>query len=73
MQRVRERKLFGEVWQDTGVDMVDTMGPVGEVDMVDTGDLQGCLTLEAGVSMAREGMWRRVGIVRQRVVMQEGR
>ena len=56
MQRVRERKLFREVWQDTGVDMLDTVGPVGEVDMVDTGDLQGCLTLEAGVSLVREGM-----------------
>ena len=56
MQKVRERKLFGEVRQDKGVDIVDTMGPVGEVDMVDTGGLQGCLTLEAGVSMVREGI-----------------
>ena len=53
--------------------MVDIMGPVGEVDRVDTGDLQGFFTLEAGVSMVREGLQRRVAIVRQGVLMQEGR
>ena len=56
MQKVRERKQFGEVCQDKEVDMVDTMGPVGEVAMVDIGDLQGWHILEAGVSLVREGM-----------------
>ena len=58
MLRVRERKQFEEVCQGTEVDMVDIMEPVGEVAlaMVDIGDLQGWHILEAGVSLAREGM-----------------
>ena len=48
MLRVRERKQFGEVCQGREVDMVDIMEPVGEVAIVDIGDLQGWLILEAG-------------------------
>ena len=60
MLRVRERRQAGEVsqGQDSGVDMdmEDTMELVGEVVLVDIGDLQGWHILEAGVSLVREGM-----------------
>ncbi len=50
------RSQFGEVCQGTEVDMVDIMELVGEVALVDIGDLQGWHILEAGVSLVREGM-----------------
>ena len=40
MLRVRERRQFGEVSQDIEVDMVDIFESIGEVALVDIGDLQ---------------------------------
>ena len=60
MLRLRERRQPGEVSQgqdsEVDMDMEDTMELVGEVVLVDIGDLQGWHILEAGVSLVREGM-----------------
>ena len=56
MLRVRERRQFGGVCQGTEVDMVDIMESVGEVALVDIGDLQGWHILEAGDYLIKEGM-----------------
>ena len=56
MLRVRERRQVGEVSQGTEEDMVDIMKLVGEVALVDIGDLQGWHILEAEDTLVKEGM-----------------
>ena len=58
MLRVRERRQPGEVsqGQDSEVDMEDTIELVGEVVLVDIGDLQGCHILLVGEPLVREGV-----------------